>query len=65
MNEFDQPACPACTRRATWRGGASVPVPMAAVIAAAASGTVAAAVIDQDLLSADFDLPNPLARARS
>lgn len=45
-------------------GQTSVPVPLAAVIAAAASGTVAAAVIDQDLLSADFDLPNPFAQAR-
>lgn len=35
---------------------ATVPMPLAAVVAAAASGTVAGAVIDQDLLDADFDL---------
>ncbi|MET8338478.1 hypothetical protein ABZV14_39270 [Streptosporangium canum] len=43
---------------------ATVPMPLAAVISAAAAGTVAGAVIDQDLLCADFDLPNPFARAK-
>ena len=42
----------------------TVPVPLAAVIAAAASGTVAATLIDQDLLGADFGLPNPFAAGR-
>ncbi|NUR85452.1 MAG: NAD(P)/FAD-dependent oxidoreductase [Nonomuraea sp.] len=41
---------------------ASVPVPLAAVVAAAAGGTVTAAALDQDLLSADFGLPDPFAR---
>ncbi len=44
---------------------ATVPAPMAAVIAAAASGTVAGAIIDQDLVSADFNLPNPFASGRA
>ncbi|WP_131738375.1 NAD(P)/FAD-dependent oxidoreductase [Actinomadura roseirufa] len=43
---------------------ATVPMPLSAVIAAAASGTVAGAVIDQDLLCDDFDLPNPFAPAK-
>lgn len=41
---------------------ATVPMPAAAVIAAAAAGTVAAGVVDQDLLSEDFALPNPFGR---
>ncbi|MGH3431135.1 MAG: NAD(P)/FAD-dependent oxidoreductase, partial [Mycobacteriales bacterium] len=36
---------------------ATVPVPQAAVIAAAASGTIAAVALDQDLVNADFGLP--------
>lgn len=39
----------------------TVPMPLAAVVAAAASGAIAAGVIDQDLLSDDFSLPNPFA----
>ena len=34
-------------------------------MAAAASGTVAATIIDQDLIGADFGLPTPSRRARS
>ncbi|HSK96293.1 MAG TPA: NAD(P)/FAD-dependent oxidoreductase [Euzebyales bacterium] len=41
---------------------ATLPRSLAAVIAAAASGTVAAGAIDQDLLSDDFALPNPFGR---
>ncbi|WP_216651223.1 NAD(P)/FAD-dependent oxidoreductase [Actinomadura litoris] len=44
-------------------GRTSVPMPLSAVVAAAASGTVAAAVLDQDLVCADFDLPHPFAKA--
>ncbi|WP_067470635.1 NAD(P)/FAD-dependent oxidoreductase [Nocardia amamiensis] len=40
----------------------SLPMPFAAVIAAAASGTVAAGAVDQDLLSDDFALPNPFTK---
>jgi thioredoxin reductase len=38
---------------------AALPMPLAAVAPAAASGTTAGAAVDQDLLSADFALPNP------
>jgi thioredoxin reductase len=38
---------------------AALPMPFAAVSWASASGTLAAAMLDQDLLSADFDLPLP------
>jgi thioredoxin reductase len=63
VNEFGQTSVPGVYAAGDMARRASVPVPMAAVIAAAASGTIAAAVIDQDLLSADFDLPNPFAQA--
>lgn len=42
---------------------ATVPVPVAAVVAAAAAGTVAGAALDQDLLSEDYGLPNPFPKA--
>ncbi|MDF2711231.1 MAG: FAD-dependent pyridine nucleotide-disulfide oxidoreductase [Nonomuraea muscovyensis] len=64
VNEFGQTSVPGVYAAGDMARRATVPMPMAAVIAAAASGTVAAAVIDQDLLCADFGLPNPLARAR-
>ncbi|MFI6812938.1 NAD(P)/FAD-dependent oxidoreductase [Nonomuraea sp. NPDC050328] len=44
---------------------AGMPVPMAAVIAAAASGTIAAAALDQDLLTTDHPLPSPSSHAPS
>ncbi|GAA2406908.1 hypothetical protein GCM10010404_76260 [Nonomuraea africana] len=65
VNEFGQTSVPGVYAAGDMARRATVPMPMAAVIAAAAGGTVAAAVIDQDLLSADFDLPNPFAQARS
>jgi thioredoxin reductase len=40
---------------------ATVPMPVAAVVAAAAAGTVAGAALDQDLLSEEYGLPNPFA----
>lgn len=64
VNEFGQTSVPGVYAAGDMARRATVPMPMAAVIAAAASGTVAAAVIDQDLLCADFGLPNPLAQAR-
>ncbi|GAA3820709.1 hypothetical protein GCM10022226_46320 [Sphaerisporangium flaviroseum] len=64
VNEFGQTSVPGVSAAGDMARRATVPMPMAAVIAAAASGTVAAAVIDQDLLCADFGLPNPLAQAR-
>lgn len=38
---------------------ATLPASLAAVVTAAASGTVTASAVDQDLLSEDFALPNP------
>ncbi|MEV8639358.1 NAD(P)/FAD-dependent oxidoreductase [Streptosporangium sp. NPDC051023] len=64
VNEFGQTSVPGVYAAGDMARRATIPVPMAAVIAAAASGTVAAAAIDQDLLCTDFDLPNPLVRAR-
>ncbi|MEV4222005.1 NAD(P)/FAD-dependent oxidoreductase [Nonomuraea sp. NPDC049725] len=63
VNEFGQTSVPGVYAAGDMARRASVPVPLAAVIAAAASGTVAAAALDQDLLSADFGLPNPFAGA--
>lgn len=39
---------------------AALPMPFAAVSWASASGTLAGAMLDQDLVTADFDLPLPL-----
>ncbi len=38
---------------------AALPMPFAAVSWASASGTLAGAMLDQDLLTTDFDLPLP------
>jgi hypothetical protein len=38
---------------------AALPMPFAAVSWASASGTLAGAMLDQDLVTADFDLPLP------
>ncbi|MFD1930065.1 MULTISPECIES: NAD(P)/FAD-dependent oxidoreductase [Nonomuraea] len=64
VDEFGRTSVPGVYAAGDMARRATVPVPMAAVIAAAASGTVAAAVIDQDLLGEDFDLPDPFARAK-
>ncbi|WP_433198792.1 NAD(P)/FAD-dependent oxidoreductase [Nocardia sp. CA-107356] len=61
ITEFHQTSVPGVYAAGDMARRATVPVPFAAVIAAAATGTVAAGVIDQDLLSADFGLPNPFA----
>ncbi|MEU7986337.1 NAD(P)/FAD-dependent oxidoreductase [Streptosporangium canum] len=64
VNEFGQTSVPGVYAAGDMARRATVPMPLAAVISAAAAGTVAGAVIDQDLLCADFDLPNPFARAK-
>ncbi|TMR20652.1 NAD(P)/FAD-dependent oxidoreductase, partial [Nonomuraea zeae] len=65
VNEFGQTSVPGVYAAGDMARRAGVPMPQAAVIAAAASGMIAAAIIDQDLLSADFDLPNPFAQTPS
>ncbi|MEU1013066.1 NAD(P)/FAD-dependent oxidoreductase [Streptomyces sp. NPDC005890] len=65
VNEFHQTSVPGVYAAGDMARRATVPAPMAAVIAAAASGTVAGAIIDQDLLSAEFKLPNPFASGRA
>ncbi|WP_242884708.1 NAD(P)/FAD-dependent oxidoreductase [Actinomadura litoris] len=64
VDEFGRTSVPGVYAAGDMARRASVPMPLSAVVAAAASGTVAAAVLDQDLVSADFDLPGPLAKAR-
>ncbi|MEU8342697.1 Thioredoxin reductase [Actinomadura meyerae] len=64
VDEFARTSVPGVYAAGDMARRASMPMPLAAVIAAAASGTVAAAALDQDLLSADFNLPDPLARAK-
>ncbi|AXL91882.1 NAD(P)/FAD-dependent oxidoreductase [Streptomyces sp. CB09001] len=65
VNEFGQTSVPGVYAAGDMARRATVPVPLAAVVAAAASGTVAGTVIDQDLVSVDFKLPNPFAPGRA
>ncbi|WP_328941219.1 NAD(P)/FAD-dependent oxidoreductase [Streptomyces sp. NBC_00250] len=65
VNEFAQTSVPGVYAAGDMARRATVPIPLAAVVAAAASGTVAGSVIDQDLVSADFKLPNPFASGRA
>jgi thioredoxin reductase len=62
VNEFGQTSVPGVYGAGDMARRATVPMPLAAVITAAASGTIAGSVIDQDLLCADFELPNPFAQ---
>ncbi|MFB4279866.1 NAD(P)/FAD-dependent oxidoreductase [Nonomuraea sp. MTCD27] len=64
VDEFGRTSVPGVYAAGDMARRATVPVPLAAVVSAAASGTVAGAVLDQDLVSADFDLPDPFARKR-
>lgn len=59
VNEFGQTSVPGVSAAGDMARRTTVPVPLAAVVAAAASGTVAATIIDQDLIGADFGLPTP------
>lgn len=63
VNEFSQTSVPGVYAAGDMAHRASMPVPTAAVIAAAASGTVAGSVIDHDLVSFQHGLPNPFAPA--
>ncbi|MFI6520394.1 NAD(P)/FAD-dependent oxidoreductase [Spirillospora sp. NPDC050679] len=61
VDEFGRTSVPGVSAAGDMARRASMPVPVAAVVGAAASGTVTAAALDQDLLSDDFGLPNPFA----
>ncbi|WP_207782427.1 NAD(P)/FAD-dependent oxidoreductase [Phytoactinopolyspora limicola] len=63
VNEYGQTSVPGIYAAGDMAHRSTVPLAMAAVVAAAASGTVAGSVIDQDLLSDEFDLANPFALA--
>ncbi|TDD02326.1 NAD(P)/FAD-dependent oxidoreductase [Nonomuraea deserti] len=65
VDEFARTSVPGVYAAGDMARRATLPVPLAAVVAAAAGGTLAGAVIDQDLVGADFGLPDPFARARS
>ncbi|NEW48990.1 NAD(P)/FAD-dependent oxidoreductase [Nocardia cyriacigeorgica] len=64
VDEFHQTSVTGVYAAGDMARRASVPMPFAAVITAAAAGTIAASAIDQDLLSHDFGLPNPLSAGR-
>jgi thioredoxin reductase len=61
VDEFGHTSVPGVYAAGDMARRKTLPVPVSAVIAAAASGAFAAGVIDQDLLSEDFGLPNPFA----
>lgn len=65
VNEFAQTSVAGVYAAGDMARRATVPIPLAAVVAAAASGTVAGSVIDQDLVGVDFKLPNPFASGRA
>ncbi|WP_326638924.1 FAD-dependent oxidoreductase [Nonomuraea fuscirosea] len=62
IDEFGRTSVPGVYAAGDMARRRTVPVPLAAVIAAAASGTLAGGAIDQDLLGEDFGLPDPFAR---
>ncbi|MEV5889045.1 NAD(P)/FAD-dependent oxidoreductase [Nonomuraea fuscirosea] len=62
IDEFGRTSVPGVYAAGDMARRRTVPVPLAAVIAAAASGTLAGGAIDQDLLGEDFSLPDPFAR---
>ncbi|MFC4052502.1 NAD(P)/FAD-dependent oxidoreductase [Actinomadura syzygii] len=61
IEEFARTSVPGVYAAGDMARRATFPMPMAAVVGAAASGTLAGAVADQDLISEDFGLPNPFA----
>jgi thioredoxin reductase len=62
VDEFCRTSVPGVYAAGDMARRATVPMPMAAVVGAAAAGTLAAGAVDQDLLSADFGLPAPFAK---
>lgn len=64
VDDFGRTSVPGVYAAGDMARRASFPMPAAAVVAAAASGTIAAVVIDKELLWTDTGLPNPLAAAR-
>ncbi|NUQ88816.1 MAG: NAD(P)/FAD-dependent oxidoreductase [Glycomyces artemisiae] len=63
VDEFGRTTVPGVSAAGDMARRASVPMPFAAVTAAAASGTIAAAAIDQSLLSEALGQPEPFAAA--
>ena len=61
VDEFGRTSVPGVSAAGDMARRTTVPVPLAAVVAAAASGTIAATVIDQDLIGEDFGVPGPIA----
>ncbi|MFD0362320.1 NAD(P)/FAD-dependent oxidoreductase [Nocardia sp. GCM10030253] len=59
VDEFHRTSVPGVYAAGDMARRPTVPIPLAAVVAAAASGTIAGSVLDQDLISDDFQLPNP------
>jgi thioredoxin reductase len=59
VNEQGQTSVPGVYAAGDMCRRATVHAPQSAVIAAAASGTMAAIMLDQNLVTADFDLPDP------
>jgi thioredoxin reductase len=65
VNDFGQTSVPGVYAVGDMSRRASLPGPTAAVIAAAASGTLAGVAIDKELLATDVGIHNPLAGARA
>lgn len=61
VDDFGRTSVPGVAAAGDMARRPSMPRPFAAVVAAAASGTIAAAVLDQDLVAADFGLQPPAA----
>jgi pyruvate/2-oxoglutarate dehydrogenase complex dihydrolipoamide dehydrogenase (E3) component len=59
VDEFARTSVPGVYAAGDMAHRATLPTPVAAVSAASASGTLAGAMLDQDLLGTDFGLPAP------
>lgn len=65
VDEFGRTSVPGVLAAGDMARRATVPGSMAAVSVAAASGTIAGSIIDQELLTVDADLPDPFAPANA